>query len=318
MLVYFRDTAYAYDYTLGDSWYDPPSWGPKHGLIVVDSHSFPYGWDNYFYSTGAPVRLSSRVQTADATFTLQDTTPFTMRLGYDPATGEYQDEPLETKTFGPRPAVGQFHDSMGYYPGFYYIGDGYLYWRHVNASAVVPAMGDYTTKITDLAGDPLYDLYGIDVGGSVLGSGNPGDDGVQFGLHLAVVNKAKDGSWGNIKVWNSPVLTELEKTVNLAEAKPGQWLKYTLKVTNTTPVRQNFVLDDPIPANTTFVGPRNFYDAATNSIHAEWWVPPYGTRVLVFIVKINRDTRMGTVITNEAYLTDDALGGSASVTTTVR
>jgi immune inhibitor A len=103
MLLWYRNTAYGFDYTLSDSWFDSPSWGPKHALIVVDSHPFPYGWDDYAYSTGAPVRLSGRVQSADATFTLQDTTPFTIRLGYDPATGMYVETPLETKTLGTRP-----------------------------------------------------------------------------------------------------------------------------------------------------------------------------------------------------------------------
>jgi immune inhibitor A len=316
MLVWYRDAAYGFDYTLSDSWYDPPSWGPKHALIMVDSHPYPYGWDDYTYDTGASVRLSGRVQAADAAFTLQDTSPFTIRLGYDPDTGEYVETPLETKTFGPRPGVSQFHDSVGYYPGFYFTGDGYLYWWDIDASAVVPAQGDYTTKITDLDYNPLYDLYGIDVGGTVLGSGNPGDDGVQFGLHLAVASQASNGKWGLIKVWNSPGVLELEKTVSSAQARPGQRIKYTLKVRNTNPVGQAFVVDDPIPENTTFVWGRHF-DPATNSIHWQHGVPAGRARYISFVVRVNPDTPVGTIITNEAYLSDSALGDSASVTTEV-
>jgi hypothetical protein len=37
----------------------------------------------------------------------------------------------------------------------------------------------------------------------------------------------------------------------------------------------------------------------------------------LFVVRVNGDTPVGTVITNEAYLADDALGDSASVTTEV-
>ncbi len=315
MLVWYRDAAYGFDYTLSDSFYDPPSWGPKHALIVVDSHPFPYGWDEHFYSTGAPVRLSGRVQSADATFTLHDTTPFTIRLGYDPDTGEYVETPLETKTFGPRPPVSQFHDSMGYYPGFYYIGDGYLYWWDIDASAVVPAQGDYTTKITDLDYNPLYDFYGLDIG-TVLGSGNPGDDGVQFGLHMAVVKQARDGRWGAIEVWNSSALLDLEKTVNRAEVRPGRVLRYNLEVSNLTPIAQSFVVDDPIPEYTTFVSGRH-YDPDSNSIHWEGRVAPGRTRSLRFSVMVNDDTPVGTIITNEAYLADDAVGDSSSVTTEV-
>jgi len=316
MLLWYRDTAYGFDYTLGDSWYDPPSWGPKHALIVVDSHPFPYGWDTFSYSSGQPLMVSGRVQPADATFTLQDTTPFTIRLGYDPATGEYVEEPLETKTFGPRPPVSQFHDSVGYYPGFYWIGDGFLYWRDIDASAVVPAQGDYTTKITDLDYNPFYGLYGVDVGGTVLGSGNPGDDGVQWGLHAAVVNQAKDGSWGMIQVWNSPTVLELEKEVSRAEVKAGGRLKYTLTIMNTTPVHQTFVLDDPIPDHTTFRKGK-YYDEGSDSIHWEGTIAPYGTLVTHFWVLVDSDVEEGTIITNDAYLIDGALGDSASVTTEV-
>lgn len=316
MLVWFRDAAYNFDYTLSDAWYDPPSWGSKHALLVVDSHPFPYGWDNYQYSTGAAVRLGGRVQSADSPFTLQDTTPFTLRLGYDPFTGDWVEEPLEIKTFGPRPAVSQFHDSMGYYPGFYYIGDGYLYWWDIDASAVVPAQGNYTTKITDLDYNPFYGLYGIDVGGTVLGSGNPGDDGVQFGLHMAVVRQADDGSWGKIAVWNSPALLDLEKQVSRTAIPAGRILLYSLVVENLTPVPQSFVVDDPIPEGTTFVWGR-YYDADTNSIHWEGTVPPGMTRRTYFWARVNNDTPVGTIITNEAYMADDALGDMASVTTEV-
>jgi len=314
MLVWYRDAAYAFDYTLSDSWFDPPSWGPKHALILVDSHPFPYGWDEHFYSTGAPVRLSGRVQPADAAFTLQDTTSFTIRLGYDPATGEYVEVPLETKTFGPRSAVNQFHDSVGYYPGFYFTGDGYLYWWDIDASAVVPAQGDYTTRITDLDYNPLYGLYGIDIGGTVLGSGNPGDDEVQFGLHLAVVEQARDGRWGKIKVWNSPAVLKLEKMANRRTSPPGGLVRYSLVVRNLTPTYQSFVIDDPIPEHTTFVYSSDWrYDPDSNSIHWEGKVRPYWMRHTEFWVRVDRDTPVGTIITNEAYLSDDAVGDSASL-----
>lgn len=316
MLLWYRDTAYGFDYTLADSLWDSPSVGPKHALIVVDSHPFPYSWDEHTYSTGVGVRLSGRVQPADATFTQQETTPFTIRLGYDPATGECVEEPLETKTFGPRPPVSQFHDSVGYYPGFYFPGDGYLYWWDVDASAVVPATGYYTTKTTWPDYSPAYPLYGIDIG-TVLGSGNPGDDGVQWGLHAAVVNQAKDGSWGMIQVWNSPNVLELDKEVNKAEANPGQTLKYTLKIYNTTPVRQSFVLDDPVPEHTSFVK-GGHYDTDSNSMHWEGWLDPYEKAVLHFWVTVDEDAPSGTLITNKAYLTDGALGDSAYVTTEVK
>jgi hypothetical protein len=319
MLLWLRNGAYDFDYTLSDSWYDPPSVGPKHALLVVDSHYWPLAWSNYKYSSGANVRITSRCQPSNAAFTLQDTTPFTLRLGYNPATGQYQDTPLETKTFDPLPAVSQFHDSMGYYPGLWFRpATSSLYFWQAEASAVVPATDNYTTRITWLDKTPLTDFYGYDLGWTVLGSGNPGDDGVQYGLHLAVVNQASNGSWGQIMVWNSTnsMLVDLDKTVRTIKARPGGFLKYSLKVVNKTPVFQPFVVDDPIPDNTTFVW-SPYYDAVNNRIHWSGILAPYQNRGISFWVMINPSTPLGTVIANEAFLTDGALGDTASAMTTV-
>ncbi len=271
MLVWFRDTAYNFDYTLGDSWYDPPSLGPKHALILVDSHPFPYMWDNYYYTTGQNVRLSGRVQSADAAFTRQETTPFTIRLGYDPAVGEYVEVPLETKEFGPLPPVNAFHDSLGYYPGLWCCDpEGYLVFWDVDASAVVPAQGDYTTKITWPDNSPAEGLYGYDLGITVLGSGNPGDDGVEFGLHLAVTDQEEDGSWGKIVVWNAPAGVNLAPNFNFEEPDPADWrpnnwggqmgtftwaddqsfsVEHSLKIESAKWGRNRWITDRSIPVN---------------------------------------------------------------------
>jgi immune inhibitor A len=321
MLLWLRNTLYGFDYTLNDSTFDPPSMGPKHALLVVDSHYWPTTWSNYTYSSGAKLRINARCQPADAPFTLQETTPFTLRLGYDPSNSQYVNDPLETKAFGPREAVPQFHDSLGYTPGLWYRpATGGLYYWHAEASAVVPAEDNYTTRITDLNQNPLLNLYGATVGNTsnVLGSGDPGDSNVQYGLHLAVVQKAKDGSWGQIAVWNSEGLTKLEVKVNLKEVFPGKTLVYQFKVKNATRVAQSFTVRDPLPANTQYQK-GNYYNPATNSIEWSGTVAPGGVKVGQVWVTVNPDTPAGTVIVNTATLSDDALGGgSASVTTTVK
>jgi hypothetical protein len=262
--------------------------------------------------------VSGRVQAADAAFTIGETTPFTLRLGYDPATGEYVDDPLEIKTFGPRPGARQFHDSVGYYPGLWCCDpEGYLVFWDFDTSAVVPATSDYTTKITWPDNSPAYDLYGTDLDITVLGSGNPGDDEVQYGLHLGVARQAEDGSWAHIVVWNAPALLELEMYVDQVVWGSAQFLKYRMRVTNLSPGTQYFVLDDPIPEHTTYMGGR-YYDADTNSIHVESRVGPRRARHFHFWVKVDEDTPSGTLITNQAVLTDDAVGDSASVTTEVQ
>ena len=155
MLLWLRNGARDFDYTLSDSWYDPPSIGPKHALLVIDSHFWPMAWSNYVYpSTGMNVRISSRCQPANAPFTLQPTTPFTIRLGYDPNTGVYQDPPLETKTFEPLKPVSQFHDSLGYYPGFWFMPPGSVVFWQREASAVVPAKGELQHQDHQRGPDP--------------------------------------------------------------------------------------------------------------------------------------------------------------------
>ena len=113
MLLWLRNAAHDFDYTLYDSLYDPPSYGPKHALLIVDSHYWPLEWED-MGTTGVHLRLNSRAQPGNATFTLQNTTPFTARRA--DAAGDI----LETKTFTPLPPVSQFHDSLGYYPGLRY------------------------------------------------------------------------------------------------------------------------------------------------------------------------------------------------------
>ena len=314
MLLWLRDAGYSFDYKLNDTLTDAPSVGPKHGLLVVDSHPFPYQWSNYHYANGAPVRAGSRVQPADATFTLEETTPFTGRLGYDPATGQYVETPLETKTFGPRPGVSQFHDSMSYYPGYFYPGTGgYVYYWHSSSSAVVPAQGNYTTRITDLDDMPYMPFYGMGLGTTVLGSGNPGDAGVQLGLHLAVLKQDRKGRWGKIAVWNSAALVRLAIKAK-AEIAAGKKLKYTVTVENLTPAPQPFVLECPIPPHTTFASGKG-YDAGTNGIRYEGIAKK--KKNVSFSVLVTDGTAVGEVIVLEAMAKDGALGALGSASTTV-
>jgi hypothetical protein len=227
---------------------------------------------------------------------------------------------LETNTFTPLPGVSQFHDSLGYSPGFRYHfpapgedpeNEG-LWWWDAQASLVVPALGDYSTRITWDDKTPATELYG-----DGFGTGNPGDDGVQYGLHLAVVGKERHGKWGLINVWNSSQVTDLTMKSHPAVVRPGRLIAYALKITNKTPVFQSFELNDAIPEYTTFFRGM-FYNHETNSIHWKGKLAPYETKVVAFLVKVDRDTPKDTIIINEAYLTDGALGDIATVETIVK
>jgi len=311
MLLWLRNGAQDFDYTLYNSLYDPPSYGPKHALLVVDSHFWPLEWEG-MGTTDAHLRLNSRAQPGNATFTVQGTTPYTVRRA--DAAGTI----LETKTFASLPAVSQFHDSLGYYPGLRFrSADNGLYFWDAAASLVVPAKGNYTTRITWGDKTPAMDLYGTDLGDTVLGSGDPRGDGVQYGVNIAVLDKDKHGSWGKIAVWNATSLASLEMKVNLARARPGHTLMYQLKVRNLSPAPQPFTVSDPIPANTTYrCG--GYFSAATNSIEWKGTIGANQTRVIEFSVKVSAGTPPYTVITNNATLTDDASGSSASAKTTVK
>ena len=140
---------------------------------------------------------------------------------------------------------------------------------------------------------------------------------MQYGVNIAVLDKAKDGSWGKIAVWNAMSLGKLSMEVNSTKDHHGQKLVYELKVRNISPAPQRFAVSDPIPANTTFVGGR-YFDAATNSIEWTGELDAHETKVIVFSVKVNPGTPKGTKITNTATLSDDASGSSASATTMVK
>ena len=318
MVLWLRNGAYDFDYTLYDSLYDPPSYGPKHALLVVDSHYWPLEW-NGMGTSGVARRIGDRIQSGNAAFTLQPTTPFTASRPDSTATGNI----VETKTFGRLPAVSQFHDSLGYYPGLRYHFDADvpdnegLYFWNAAASAAVPAKAPYTTRVTWDDKSPATDLYGADLGDTVLGSGDPRDDGVQYGINLAILQKAHDGSWGRIAFWNAQSLAGLKMKASLAKAKPGQLVQYDLKVTNLGPAPQPFTVTDAIPAHTTYVAGGS-YDAGSGSVQWTGTVSPDQVRVLHLWVKVAKGTAHGTVIKNVATLQDDASGGSASASTVVK
>jgi immune inhibitor A len=318
MLLWLRNGAYDFDYVLSDSWWDPPAYGPKHALSIVDSHYWPLTWSNIESSIGVPLRISTRCQPSNAAFTLQKTTPFTLRLGYDPTTGEYVDEPMEVKTFAAQKGVAQFHDSLGYYPGLWYdMWTGSLYFWQAEASTTVPAQGPYTSKITWKSQAPCTLLYGYDMGDTILGSGDPRDSGVQYGVNIAVLSKATNGSWGKIAVWNATTLAKVKVVADRSKAAPGQLIKYTVTVRNPGPAKQPFRVEAPIPANTTFSSGK-YYDKTARSIVWKGTVAAGQTKTLVYYVKVNKGTAAGTLITNTATLYDDANGSTSSAKTTVR
>ena len=86
--------------------------------------------------------------------------------------------------------MSSFTDALGWYPGIEFDGAG-LFFRDVDASTVIPSRGNetYSTRVVDSDGNPVPDLYGATIfgGAHYLGTGNPGDEGKQYGVTFTIV-----------------------------------------------------------------------------------------------------------------------------------
>ena len=87
----------------------------------------------------------------------------------------------------------RFTDAKGWYPGIE-IRNGAAYARDNDASVVVPSRGNapYTTRVVNPDGTPATEYYGVTLGGGaiVLGTGNPGDQGVSYGVSITIKRTA--------------------------------------------------------------------------------------------------------------------------------
>lgn len=314
MVLWFRDASYKFDYDLYGSLFDDPSVGPKHALTVIDSHYWPYEWNGWNGDSGAHRILGGRVQAGNAAFTLQQTKAFTLRRPDSTATGNV----VEVKTFGPQPAVSQFHDALGYFPGLRYreLDDGLYFWDW-DASAAVPATGPYTTKITWGDKTPAEDLYGADIGVTVLGSGDPRDSGVQYGVNIAVLQKARNGSWGKLAVWNAKSLVKVKVARTPASVAAGGVITYTLTVTNRGPAAQSFRLENGMPKGATYRSGK-YFNAVRDSIVWKGKLASGESKQLVFSVRVASTLTSGDTVENTALVYDDASGSMATVKTTVK
>ncbi len=206
LLISYRNLGEPFDYELSSTLDAPPSYGPKYGLLAVEAHYDPLYFDTVspnYQGAWVGVPISGRVASGDALFSHTPTLPWTARLGFDWDTYRWSSVPLETKTWPSRAGRPAFHDALGYTPGFFYPGAGSLiYLRDWDASAVIPARGEYSTPITWPDGEPYTDLYGVEVApGRRLGSGHPGDAAAHYGLHIAVMAQSEEQAV--VRVWQA-------------------------------------------------------------------------------------------------------------------
>ncbi|WP_262283325.1 immune inhibitor A [Micromonospora sp. MA102] len=202
MLVWYRDTELGDVNHVTAQMTALPSYGAKGGLLIVDSHNDPLRRKGEAAVKDPSVldNLPSRPQSSNAAFTLKPTYPFRECL-------EAADEPYSeycTKFPAQAPVKG-FTDAKGWYPGIE-IRDGSAYARDNDASVVVPSKGNaqYTTRVVNPDGTPATDYYGSTLGGGaiVLGTGNPRDSGVAYGVSITIKWAARDNAYA--MVWVTP------------------------------------------------------------------------------------------------------------------
>lgn len=193
-LLYYRNAKYSSTYALEPNMFDPPSLGPKYQLLIVDMN-----WQPMRITSGANFwTLSSRPAGYDAALTLQPTQALTLTK-YWTAEGQI----TGNWTFASKPAVTSFDDAKGYYAGVY-AGTPcpsqyqYCYSARGN-SAVIPARGNYTTRVTHFDGTPYTEEYGNPLDPFTLGTGNPGDENKQWGVRILLLSKAGDNSTATLR-----------------------------------------------------------------------------------------------------------------------
>jgi immune inhibitor A len=311
LLTWYNNNLYT-DNSIANYLTDWPGFGPKGLMLVVDSHPDPYR-DPYWLAQGYPnegANVIDRSLMRDAPFTLMDTTDFTMTVGVH-----------TTTHFAGLPATSGFHDSLGYYPGAeHVVRSPYQSARWItkqwDASTVVPATGFYGIKAPGyLANDSnfrfdcsiatsgpneglLLCYYLSDPDGNPLplgydgGTGNPGDYDAQYGWHAQLVEEDANHTWGTVVIWNDMKFVEVAKSVDAAEAYPGDTLQYTLVVTNHSPLAQTISLEDVIPDYLTY--------ASGDTFPTTFVVAAGGTWTGSFNATVDMNTPVGTVIGNGA------------------
>ena len=201
-LLYYCNTKYDFTYSLRTDLTKAPSIGPKHPLLVVDMNYQPM----YLGETG--IALTARRGSYDAALTRQASKAFII----NEVDGVEFPGPWE---FAAKPPVTVFDDAKGYYAGLYAdspdtdspCAAGSFCYANEGGSAVIPAFGRYSTRITKYDGSPYPELYGQLYRGSVLGTGNPGDEGLALGVRIELLKKSCDNRSATLR-FDAPASSE--------------------------------------------------------------------------------------------------------------
>ncbi|WP_020520630.1 immune inhibitor A domain-containing protein [Catelliglobosispora koreensis] len=198
MLVWYRDTTYGNVNHVTANSTALPSYGSKGGLLIVDANFDPLRrtGDAAANDPTTLKNLPSRPQSSNAAFSTHSTYPFK-----ECVEGIGQPFTEFCSNHAALPGKSTFTDAQGWYPGLEFRNGG-LWNRDIDASVVLPSKGNapYTTRIVNPDGSPATDLYGEDLGFTILGSGNPGDAGVAYGVKIQILFAFPGNSFAIVKV----------------------------------------------------------------------------------------------------------------------
>ncbi len=227
LLVWYSNERYQ-DNEIGRYLFDPPSFGPKGRLLLVDAHAEPYryqSWINVGYSNEA-ANHRSRGSMRDAAFSTKDSVPFS----------------FGRVTYPGRPAVNRFSDSLGYYPGLELVSPGPneanpKRWitRQWDASVVIPSTKSYAAKAPGYTGNEEV-LYGCAANqslgtlvcssrgsnlslGAAGGDGNAMSAGGQYGWNVQIVSQTD--SQATLRIWNGLYTVNAASFEAAAPVAPG-------------------------------------------------------------------------------------------------
>ncbi len=220
-LVMYRNLKYPFSGAFVENLQDGPSIGSKYALLVVDPNFWPTK-----RPSGQP--FSGRLESLDALLSLSSRPSFDLEVR-DAASGELQ----ATEVISAPASAERLNDAYGYYPGYYTDAEGVVKVWDEDASAVLPSRDGrtYSTRITQADRSRPHALDGTSPGGQhFYGSGNPGDDNAQLGVHVEVVDQAPDGSWGAVRVYNAGLDYFLSADRPLA--LPGQEVRLQVSAHN--------------------------------------------------------------------------------------
>ena len=214
LLVWHHNSLYS-DNEIANYLANPPSFGPKGRMLVVDAHPEPYR-DPYWLAQGVACERANvfdRCLMRDASFSLSNTVAFSLKPPF-----------VHSETnFAGRSAVPLFSDALGYYPGLeraVFPGGDTNRWMTAqwDAGVVIPCASNYGIKASGYpvgsnfsyivqekvtGGTNEYINYTTNLvanGVALSGSGNPGATATPYGWNARILSQTPTQAL--VRIWN--------------------------------------------------------------------------------------------------------------------